>query len=216
MPNPELEAFIEADIIPQYRYFGRSHGIGHVRNVIGNSLEIAGFLTNEHGEKIDIDMVYAIAAYHDLGMSGPREIHHITGGKILMDDIRLRKWFQDDDLIVMKEAIEDHRASSDHAPRSIYGKIVADADRDLDPERVFTRAVEFGLEHYPELDKEGQWERFARHMEEKYSARGYLKLWIPDSPQAAELLKIHATIDDASALRRTFDAIFSSLAPSSI
>ncbi len=215
MVNPELEAFIEAEIIPEYKNFGRSHNVEHVRRVISNSLELAKFLGDG---KIDEDMAYAIAAYHDLGMSGPREIHHITSGKILMEDSRLRKWFSPEQIQVMKEAVEDHRASSDHAPRSVYGRIVAEADRDLEPDVVFTRAIEYGLEHYPELGKEAQWRRFAKHMDEKYSSNGYITLWIPGSPNERNLKQIRAVIADRNALRRTFDEIFDRLnhpAPSS-
>ena len=208
MVNPELEAFIEAEIIPEYKNFGRSHNVEHVRRVISNSLELAKFLGDG---KIDEDMAYAIAAYHDLGMSGPREIHHITSGKILMEDSRLMKWFSPEQLLVMKEAVEDHRASSDHAPRSVYGRIVAEADRDLEPDVVFTRAIEYGLEHYPELGKEAQWRRFAKHMDEKYSSNGYITLWIPGSPNERNLKQIRAVIADRNALRRTFNEIFDRL-----
>ena len=208
MVNPELEAFIEAEIIPEYKNFGRSHNVEHVRRVISNSLELAKFLGDR---KIDEDMAYAIAAYHDLGMSGPREIHHITSGKILMEDSRLRKWFSPEQIQVMKEAVEDHRASSDHAPRSVYGRIVAEADRDLEPDVVFTRAIEYGLEHYPELGKEAQWRRFAKHMDEKYSSNGYITLWIPGSPNERNLKQIRAVIADRNALRRTFNEIFDRL-----
>ena len=208
MVNPELKAFIEAEIIPEYKNFGRSHNVEHVRRVISNSLELAKFLGDG---KIDEDMAYAIAAYHDLGMSGPREIHHITSGKILMEDTRLRKWFSPEQLLVMKEAVEDHRASSDHAPRSVYGRIVAEADRDLEPDVVFTRAIEYGLEHYPELGKEAQWRRFAKHMDEKYSSNGYITLWIPGSTNERNLKQVRAVIADRNALRRTFDEIFDRL-----
>ena len=215
MVNPELEAFIEAEIIPEYKNFGRSHNVEHVRRVISNSLELAKFLGDG---KLDEDMAYAIAAYHDLGMSGPREIHHITSGKMLMEDSRLRKWFSSEQIQVMKEAVEDHRASSDHAPRSVYGRIVAEADRDLEPDVVFTRAIEYGLEHYPELGKEAQWRRFAKHMDEKYSSNGYITLWIPGSTNERNLKQVRAVIADRNALRRTFDEIFDRLnhpAPSS-
>ena len=208
MVNPELKAFIEAEIIPEYKNFGRSHNVEHVRRVISNSLELAKFLGDG---KIDEDMAYAIAAYHDLGMSGPREIHHITSGKILMEDSRLRKWFSPEQLLVMKEAVEDHRASSDHAPRSVYGRIVAEADRDLEPDVVFTRAIEYGLEHYQELGKEAQWRRFAKHMDEKYSSNGYITLWIPGSTNERNLKQIRAVIADRDALRRTFNEIFDRL-----
>lgn len=202
--NLEIMAFVEQNILPRYNAFGKSHGLSHVQRVIRNSLELARMLG------ADINMSYVIAAYHDLGMSGPRAIHHITGGKILASDARLKKWFSNDQIKVMKEAVEDHRASASHAPRSIYGKIVAEADRDLDPDTVFTRAIEFGLEHYPELDRESQWKRFVNHMEEKYSSHGYIHLWIPNSPNEKKLKEIQNIINDKPRLRQIFDRLIDS------
>lgn len=197
--------FVEQQILPRYNAFGKSHGLTHVQRVIKNSLELARQLG------ADINMAYVIAAYHDLGMEGPRAIHHITSGKILAADARLKKWFSPEQINFMKEAVEDHRASASHAPRSIYGKIVAEADRDLEPDVVFSRAIEFGLEHYPELDEQGQWQRFNKHMEEKYSRHGYIKLWIPNSPNEKYLREIQNTIDDKTALRKVFDKYYKQL-----
>lgn len=200
--NLDLMSFIETSILPKYNAFGRSHGLGHVQRVIANSLVLSRKLGT------DANMVYVVAAYHDLGMSGPRAIHHITSGKILVADQRLRKWFSAEQINIMKEAVEDHRASASHEPRSIYGKIVAEADRDLQPEVVFTRAIEYGLEHYPELDKEQQWERFSHHMEEKYSANGYIKLWIPNSPNEQHIKTVREVIADKGRLRDTFEQLY--------
>lgn len=147
----DLMEFIERQILPRYNQFGKSHGLEHVTRVIRNSLVLA------RTTGADINMVYVIAAYHDLGMSGPRAIHHLTGGKILAGDARLKKWFTSEQIQIMKEAVEDHRASLSRCPRSLYGKIVAEADRDLEPEIVFRRAIEYGLENNPDKDKEAQW-----------------------------------------------------------
>ncbi|MBP7856280.1 MAG: HD domain-containing protein [Prevotella sp.] len=198
----DLMSFIETNILPKYNEFGRSHGVGHVQRVIANALVLA----KKTGA--DVNMVYAAAAYHDLGMSGPRAIHHITGGKILAADARLKKWFTPDQIRVLKEAVEDHRASASHEPRSIYGKIVAEADRDLNPDTVFSRAVEYGLEHYPQYDRERQWERFNQHMEEKYSDTGYIRLWIPNSPNEAYIKQVRDIIKDKRKLRAEFERWF--------
>lgn len=203
--NLEIMSFIETQILPRYAEFGASHGLQHVQRVIANS----NVLAQQTG--VDVNMAYVIAAYHDLGMSGPRAIHHITGGKILAADARLKRWFSADQLKIMKEAVEDHRASASHQPRSIYGKIVAEADRDLEPEIVFSRAIQYGFEHYPEMDKESHWRRFNEHMEEKYSEAGYIKLWIPDSPNEARIRQLRATIVDKAALRQTFDRLYDQL-----
>ncbi|WP_434504095.1 HD domain-containing protein [Prevotella sp.] len=198
----EIMEFIERNILPKYNNFGKSHGLQHVMRVIDNSIQLA------HLTGADVNIAYVVAAYHDLGMSGPRAIHHITSGKILSSDNRLKKWFSDDQLKIMKEAVEDHRASSSHAPRSLYGKIVAEADRDLDPETVFTRAVEFGLENEPLKNKEEQWTRFQKHMNEKYSFNGYIHLWIPGSPNANNLKTIQNIISDDELLRTEFERIY--------
>lgn len=201
----DLMEFIEQNILPKYNAFDKAHNLAHVNRVIKNSLALA--------EKTgaDINMAYAIAAYHDLGLEGPRAIHHISSGKIVMADRRLRRWFSEDKIKVMKEAVEDHRASASHAPRSIYGKIVAEADRDLDPTTVFTRAIEYGLDHYPEKSYEEQWQRFVQHMTEKYSNSGYIKLWISDSPNEARLKEIRETINNTELLKTVFDNIYNSM-----
>ena len=201
-PSLDLVEFIETKILPQYAAFDAAHNMEHVTRVIRHSLELVKITG------ADINMVYTIAAYHDLGMSGPRAVHHITGGKILATDARLKKWFTAEQLKVMREAVEDHRASASHSPRSIYGKIVAEADRDLDSDIVIRRTIQFGLANYPQLDYEGQWRRFKEHMDNKYSKDGYIKLWIPNSPNAKRLNDLRNLIAQPAELRKAFDKIY--------
>ena len=207
-PSLDLVEFIETKILPQYAAFDAAHNMEHVTRVIRHSLE----LVKTTGA--DINMVYAIAAYHDLGMSGPRAVHHITGGKILASDARLRKWFSAEQIQVMREAVEDHRASASHTPRSIYGKIVAEADRDLDVGIVIRRTIQFGLANYPELDHEGQWKRFKEHMDNKYSKEGYIRLWIPNSPNARRLNELRNLIAQPAELRKEFERIYAEIGQS--
>ena len=197
----DIMEFVEQNILPKYAAFDKAHNLSHANSVIKRSLELARNIG------ADINMAYVIAAYHDLGLEGPRAIHHLTSGKILAADMRLRRWFSPEQIKIMREAVEDHRASAAHAPRSIYGRIVAEADRDLDPDIVFTRAIQFGLDNYPQLDREGQWKRFVQHMEEKYSVNGYIKLWIPQSDNASKLKAVREVIADKAELRRVFDRI---------
>ena len=202
----DLMEFVERNILPRYNDFDKAHNLVHVSRVIKNSLKLA------LATGADINMAYTIAAYHDLGLEGPRAIHHITSGKILVADRRLCRWFNNEQIKIMKEAVEDHRASASHSPRSIYGKIVAEADRDMEPDNVFRRTIEYGLDHYPEKDKEGQWERFLEHMDHKYSNHGYIKLWLPNSPNERYLMEIRNMINDKKALRDAFERIYSETA----
>jgi uncharacterized protein len=201
-PSLDLVEFIETQILPKYNAFDRAHNLEHVTRVIRRSLDLV------RSTGADINMVYTIAAYHDLGMSGHRADHHIRGGKILAADARLKKWFSAEQINVMKEAVEDHRASASRAPRSIYGKIVAEADRDIDTEVVIRRTIQFGFANYPDLDKEGHWKRFKEHMNSKYSKDGYIKLWIPNSPNAQKLNELRNLIAQPIHLREVFNKIY--------
>ena len=201
-PSLDLVEFVETKILPQYQQFDRAHNMEHVTRVIRSSLRLA----EQTGA--DVDMVYTIAAYHDLGLTGPRAIHHLTSGKILMTDARLKRWFSTEQLRLMKEAVEDHRASASRAPRSIYGKIVAEADRDLEPSNVIRRTIQFGLANYAELDREGHWQRLKQHLDEKYSTRGYIHLWISGSQNEHWLAELRQLIANPSELRPVFERIF--------
>ena len=204
MQNPSLDLveFIETQILPQYQQFDRAHNMEHVTRVIRSSLQLA----QQTGA--DIDMAYAIAAYHDLGLTGPRAVHHITSGKILMADARLKRWFSPEQLRMMKEAVEDHRASASRVPRSIYRKIVAEADRDLEPSTVIRRTIQFGLTNYAQLDREGHWERLLQHLDEKYSTHGYIHLWISGSQNERWLNELRQLIEHPDDLRPIFEKIF--------
>ena len=198
----DLKEFVEKNILPRYAAFDIAHNLTHINRVISRSLELASKIG------ADADMAYAIAAYHDLGLEGPRAVHHLTSGKILAADQRLQKWFTNEQLKIMKEAVEDHRASTSHTPRSLYGKIVAEADRDLEPSIVFRRTIEYGIDHYPEKNKEEQWQRFLSHMENKYSSHGYIRLWLPNSPNEQNLKRIRELISAPQLLREEFDRIY--------
>ena len=121
--TPALIHYIEQDILPRYDHFDAAHQRNHAEEVIERSLALA-----EHYE-VNTDMVYAIAAYHDTGLCEGRDTHHLVSGRIIREDMKLRDWFDEDQIETMAQAAEDHRASSGHEPRSIYGKIVAEADR---------------------------------------------------------------------------------------
>ena len=202
MIQPQLKTYIEQDILPCYDHFDAAHQRNHAEEVIARSLALA-----KHYE-VDENMVYAIAAYHDTGLCEGRDTHHLVSGRIIREDQQLRRWFDETQIETMAQAAEDHRASSGHEPRSIYGKIVAEADRLISPEKVIRRTIQFGLDHYPELDKEGQYQRFKAHLLEKYSDTGYLRLWIPESDNAVQLEELRKTIRDESKMREAFEQMY--------
>lgn len=194
-----LKKYIEENIIPMYDGFDSGHRRDHVRMVIDGCMEMAGKYD------VDINMLYTAAAYHDTGLTEGRDTHHIVSGKIIRNDRNLYEWFTDEQIETIACAAEDHRASAGNEPRSIYGLIVAEADRNIDPLTIIRRTVQYGLAHYPEFDREGQWRRTLEHLHEKYAEGGYLKLWVKDSPNAARLEELRAIISDEERLHDLFD-----------
>lgn len=210
MITPELQQYVEREILPRYDHHDAAHRRDHVDTVISQSLAIVRQL-NQQGAGLSEDMAYAIAAYHDTGLCEGREHHHEVSARIIRADRELRRWFSEEQVAMMADAAEDHRASAKHAPRTIYGRIVAEADRVIVPETIIRRTIQYGLEHYPALDVEGHYARTVEHLREKYGEGGYLRLWFPESPNAARLAELRRIIAAPPRLRALFDTLFTAL-----
>ncbi len=198
MINKEIKNYIETMIITKYADFDKGHNLEHVKTVIDESLNLAKSCG------VNLDYAYVIAAYHDLGLCDGREFHHITSGKILEADMSLRQWFSPDEIKLMKEAVEDHRASSKNPPRSIYGKIVAEADRDINPLKIIKRTIQYSIAHSPSPDKEHHWNNLLNHMAEKYAEGGYMKLWFENSKNSERIKELRQIIANQNNLRNIF------------
>ncbi|MBO5699034.1 MAG: phosphohydrolase [Bacteroidaceae bacterium] len=200
-----LQEYIENEILPRYAAFDKGHQRDHAESVIQESMVLA----QEHGA--DQEMAYVIAAFHDLGLEKGRELHHIYSGEILMADPILPQFFNKEQLVVMREAVEDHRASSKNAPRSIYGAIVAEADRHIDPETILRRTMQFGMKQNPEADFEWHFERAYQHMLEKYAEGGYMRLWLNSKRNVEGLNALRAIIHDKEVLREICKRLFEAM-----
>ena len=198
-----LRQYIETEVIPQYGAFDKAHREDHARAVIERALKMA-----QQYPEVDEEMLYTAAACHDLGLAVDRKTHHLESGKIIRADKRLREWFTPEQVEVIAQAAEDHRASAQTPPRSLYGCLVAEADRMIVPETIIRRTIQFGLSHYPELEREEHWERTLEHLHEKYAEGGYLKLLIPGSPNEAPLAQLRAIIHEENYLRTLFERMF--------
>ncbi|MBQ3438662.1 MAG: HD domain-containing protein [Bacteroidales bacterium] len=202
MIRESLHRYIDEEIIPRYAAFDKAHREDHARSVMDRAMTM--------GKAYDIDeeMLLTAAACHDLGLAVDRKTHHLESGRIIREDVRLREWFSPEQVEVIAEAAEDHRASAQTPPRSIYGRLVAEADRMIDPLTIIRRTVQFGLSHYPELDREGHWQRTLEHLHEKYAEGGYLHLLIPGSPNEAPLEALREIIRDEVRLREIFESVY--------
>ena len=221
MINPELERYIYEEVVPRYRNFDDAHKEDHALTVISQAMQLLKgrdeWLAAQNGPDaiwltpVDENMLLTAAACHDLGLVNGRDNHHTDSGVIIRNDHRLAQWFTPEQIEVIAQAAEDHRASGKGAPRSIYGLIVAEADRVIDGESIIRRTVQFGFRHYPGLDREGHIARAIDHLHEKYGRGGYLKLWIPWSENAARLNALQDIIADSEAVLSEVTRIYESL-----
>ena len=222
MINPEIERYIYEEVVPQYRDFDDAHKEDHALTVISQAMQLLKgrdeWLASQNGPDaiwltpVDENMLLTAAACHDLGLVNGRDNHHMDSGVIIRSDNRLTQWFTPEQIETIAQAAEDHRASGKGAPRSIYGMIVAEADRVIDGESIIRRTVQFGFRHYPGLDREGHIARAIDHLHEKYGRGGYLKLWIPWSENAARLNALQDIIADSEAVLSEVTRIYESLA----
>lgn len=216
-----MEEYIYNEIVPRYREFDPAHKEDHALTVIGQALELLDRMQpwlKEHPEAavewdvpVDRQILLAAAACHDLGLVNGRDNHHMDSGKIIRADERLREWFSEEEIETIAQAAEDHRASGKAAPRSIYGMLVAEADRVIEGDTIIRRTIQFGFKHYPDLDRKGHIERAVSHLREKYGRGGYLKLWIPWSDNAARLSDLQNIIADDEAVYHAVSAIYNTL-----
>ena len=216
--NTGFQQYIYEEIVPKYSAFDAAHKEDHAMTVISQAMELmqrrdAWLAAHPQAHEIwrseiNPSVLLAAAACHDLGLANGRERHHLDSGEIIRADERLREWFTESEIETIAQAAEDHRASGKGDPRSIYGMIVAEADRVIEGETIIRRTIQFGFKHYPGLDRAGHIARAVEHLNEKYGRGGYLKLWIPWSDNAVRLAALQDLIADPPALIREVERIY--------
>ena len=173
--NKELKEYIENNIFPEYEKNDKGHNLQHIDYVINRSIKFADTIPD-----IDYNIVYTVAAYHDIGHHIDPKKHELISAEIMYADDKLKEFFNDEERIIIKEAIEDHRASSNHEPRSIYGKIVSTADRNNTVEACLRRSYCYNKKLHPEFNDEQIFEDCHYHLNDKFGENGYAKFYFKD------------------------------------
>lgn len=182
--SASVREYVETKIMPQYDRLS-GHSDKHINQVIRRSL-----IFSEEVPEINKDMVYVIAAYHDLGRLVDDETHNLESAKMVRADKNLQKFFSEAEIEIIAEAVEDHRASLKRDPRSIYGKIVSSADRNTNLNDALERVYDIIKLWHPDWSEEEIIEDGRKHLREKYTPDGYAakKMYFKD-PDFEEYLK---------------------------
>ena len=172
--NKDIVSYIEKEIFPIYDKNEKAHDISHIINVINHAFNIS------KNYDVDLNMIYTIASFHDIGHHIDKENHETISADIMSKDENLKEFFNSEELEIIKLAIEDHRASSSRIPRSIYGKIISAADKNLTVEIAITRTYLYSKKYYPEFTHSELYEEIYNHLNEKFGKNGYAKVYVED------------------------------------
>lgn len=188
--NKELQTYIEKTLFPEYNKNEKGHGIDHIKYVIERSFQ----LVEENNLDVNLDMVYTIAAYHDIGHHIDSKTHEIISADMMSKDKYLANFFTEEELLTIKEAIEDHRASAKDEPRSIYGRIVSSADRNNSVEACLRRTYTYGKKLNPEATDEELFLRAYDVLVNKFGEDGYAKFYFKDTQYESFLKELRALL----------------------
>jgi uncharacterized protein len=198
--NHELKQYTEQEILPQYEKNDAGHRLDHILIVLGRSFELA----NKNELELDPDMVYSGATWHDIGVHIDRKTHEKISAELFMADPEMPKFFDDSQREIIKEAIEDHRASSDREPRSWYGKLLSSADRSTDIDTVFRRVHSFSVVNFPDLSIDEWIDRGYEHIEKKFGKGGYAKNYLADEEYENYLKQVDEALSDREKFREIY------------
>lgn len=181
---------------PIYDRFDKGHNRNHVVEVIDASMELAkDYDVNE-------EMVFVAALYHDLGLQQGRERHHTVSAQMLRHDPKITEHFTPEEVEIIAGAIEDHRASVKNPPHSIYGEILASADRVIDIDTIILRSFHHSKKHFSELTLSEHIDRVHEHIVEKYGKDGYMRIPILTKQNEIELNRLYTMLKDEQSFKR--------------
>lgn len=173
--NKSLMLYIEKEIFPIYKNNDSGHEIDHINYVINRCLRF-----KEQFDDININMLYTIAAFHDLAYRIDKDNHEILSAKIFFENNDMKHFFSDEERIIIKDAIEDHRASKKEEPRNVYGKIISSADRNTDIVSALKRTYSYTVKYYPDFSLEQLIDEGYNHIKDKFGETGYAKVYLKD------------------------------------
>ena len=206
--DKRLKDYIDNKIKPMYRTFDKGHDVSHFNFVTKNCIKYAKELNEKIGYGIDLDIAYIVDAYHDIGISCGREGHALSSGRMVREDGYLALFYDEQTIEMIAQACEDHSSHLDHEPRSIYGKIVADADRNNTVYLVFSRPIKYGLKNESYLDREGHINRVYEFANNKFGRNGYVRYWLDIAETRKEQQKLWDLLDHEEACKQYIAGIY--------
>lgn len=194
----EIKKYVEENILNEYELNDKGHDINHIDFVLQRAYELS------RQYDIDYNMLYVVVVYHDICCHINRELHEKLSAERLYNDNNLRMFFNEEQMSIMKDAVEDHRASLEYIPRNIYGKILSSADRKIDIESYFKASIGFALKENPDLSIENVIDESYNFAIKKFGKDGYAitKMYVKDQKYEDFLKEIQYLIDNKEEFKK--------------
>lgn len=206
--DKSLEKYVRENIFPLYTNVDEGHNLGnHILPVIDQCIALAKTIDDDN---INLNMIYVIAAYHDIGLLKGRKLHHIYSKIFAQEDDNLKKWFNAEEIELIADAIEDHRASANKKPRSIYGMIISDSDRNVDLDEILLRThlcIQTKFPYVDLYDFEIEFEKAYEWIIEKDSKDGYLNFYL-DKVKQEKLGKLHKQVANKQLIKAKYRTVY--------
>ncbi len=203
--DKSLKEYIEKNILPEYSLNDGGHNINHINYVLKRAFELA--------EDINPNILYTCVTFHDIACHIDRDNHEVLSAEKAYNDSFLNSFFSKEEMQIIKEAIEDHRASLEYIPRNIYGKILSSSDRKVDVKEYLIASLSYGIKKEPNLSKEDQIKRSYDYAQKKFGKEGYAinKFYIEDKKYKEYLEDIQYLLDNPSIFNKEASIIYDSL-----
>lgn len=196
----KLKNYISRYIFPQYKKNDQGHGILHIKEVIRRS-----FALNETFKlNLNSNIIYAIASCHDLGKYVSHETHHLIAANKFYNNKFFKTFFSNEERLLIKEAIEDHRSSKEDTPRSVYGKLISSADRNTSIEIVFIRSFYVALERTPNMNIDDYLDFTLNRLRKKYDEQNPENMFYEDEIYKIFLCDMRNLLSDPSKFKTKY------------
>lgn len=172
----KLRDYVEKKVFPLWELNDKGYGPIHRTEAIRRI-----FALNETFQlNLNPNMLFVIASYHDVGKYIDYKKHHLIAAEKFMEDEKIKQFFTDNQRIIIKEAIEDHRSSKEDDPRSVYGKLISSADRNTTIEIVFIRSFFVAKDRMPDMNINEYLDYTVNRLINKYSEENPENMFFED------------------------------------
>ena len=200
----KLKEYINNKILPEYDLNDKGHNKNHIEFVLKRAFELS------KNYDINYNVLYVCVSFHDIACHINREEHEVLSANIAYKDEFLNRFFTKEELTIIKEAIQDHRASSNKIPRNIYGKILSSADRKVDVKTYLISSLFFQVKDINKLDMNKAIEQSYNHAIKKFGKNGYAtnKFYVDDKRYKEFLTNLQYLIDNKDEFYKLAEIVF--------